>query len=38
MLFKSKKVTAPGCISAGFYICVSYGKNSNKAYVKYNGT
>jgi hypothetical protein len=27
MLFKSKKVAAPGCISAGFYICVSYGKN-----------
>ena len=27
MLFKSKKVSAPGCVSAGFYVCVSYGKN-----------
>ena len=27
MLFKSKKVAAPGCVSAGFYVCVSYGKN-----------
>ncbi|WP_189270136.1 hypothetical protein [Pseudobutyrivibrio ruminis] len=27
MLFKSNNVIAPGCVSAGVYVCVSYGKN-----------
>lgn len=27
MLFRSKKaVAAPGCVSVGYYICISYGK------------